>query len=125
MAAVNIIGNILFPREYSIGGVSIDTVLSYDHVSEVQISLNPVETGLAVTDNIVAQPFRVVVEGVITLSSSAFGLVDYGIQGPIRDLAGGVAGAFGFDGFGSKVNQAWEELLTLQRSGVRVTLATG
>ena len=97
MAAINIIGNILYPREYSIGGVSIDTVLSEEHLSEIAVTRNPVEIGFAVTDNIVAQPNRVIVEGVITSSNAYLGLIDFGIQNPLSSLVGNVASSFGID----------------------------
>jgi hypothetical protein len=125
MPAINIIGNILFPREYSIGGVTFDTILSEEHRSESAISANPVEQGLAVTDNISPLPIVLMVEGVVTVHDSAFGLFDYGIQGPIADLANNVGGEFGMDfGFGQKVRNAWGMLLAMQQQGGRFVVET-
>jgi len=125
MPALNIIGNILFPRTYGIGGVEFDTILSEEHYSEVAISRNPVETGLSVTDNIAALPQRLVIEGVVTSSSSAFGLVDYGIQGAAAGLANKLGGAFGKDfGFGQKVRNAWDLMLAMQQQGGRFIVET-
>ena len=126
MSSVNLIGNILYPRKYGIGGISFDTILSEDHTSEVIISRNPVEVGLAVTDNIVPQPFQLMLEGVITASSSAFGLIDFGIQGAVRDLAGNVASTLGIENsLGNKVSKGWEAMSLLMRSGERMTVITG
>ena len=118
MPALNIIGNILYPRKYGIGGVAFDAVISEQHTSEIQITQNPVETGLPVTDNIAAKPYTVVLDAVVTAGSSAFGLVDFGVQGVVADLGNEISASLGFDkSFGQKVTEAWRTLTKIQREG--------
>ncbi|RLB65479.1 MAG: hypothetical protein DRH08_07950 [Deltaproteobacteria bacterium] len=125
MSTVDVLGAILFPRKYAIGGIPIDVFINEAHVSEVGITQNPVEFGLAVTDNIVAQPFRVTVEGIITTAENG-AILDWGIQGFTASTANLLSAALGLDlSFGGKVSGTWEALVTLQRSGERMSLATG
>ena len=113
-------GRILYPRSYGFGGIDFDTVVSESHVSELEISTHPVETGLDITDNLVVRPKSLVVEGIISPNfNNEF--IDWGFQGAAQGIAGYILPGV----TQSKPKDAWEALLQLQASGERVEVQTG
>lgn len=111
---------VFFTRDgYTIGDVSIDTILDEAHDTSMNVTTQPVEIGADISDHIYANPTTVNITGVIsdTHNNTFF---DVGLVGFAADVAGKIAG----DTQQSKSQRAWAKLQEIQRKGQLIDLVT-
>lgn len=70
----------------NIGGLTFDAVISESHVSELQVTENPVETGVSIADHCFMRPLRVTISAVVSdlKMPSAPNLYDGSPSGRVR-----------------------------------------
>jgi len=91
----------------NIAGLTFDAVISESHVSELQVTENPIETGVAIADHCFMRPLRVTINAVVSdlKLPSASNIYDGSPSGRVRrayemlqqlqtDLAGNVSQPF-------------------------------
>lgn len=101
----------------NIGGITLDAAIHEDHVHESDITENPVEEGVEVTDHVQLKPAQLTIEGVITDAP-----LGYSIIGNIQNLVRSVQSLFGAS---SRSVDAFNKLLDLRQKREPFTVVTG
>ena len=120
ITSIGAVGGLLFEAAgmYAIGYVPIDTFQKVEHKSDLTITKYPVEGGVNLSDNIVIEPNRVTVSGLIT---------DTQIAGTGMNIVGDIA-ALAATRVGIPVSRSgasWQMLRLLQVSRVPFVLNAG
>lgn len=100
-----------------VAGIVVDATVSEEHLSEAELTENPVEDGAVVTDHVHLKPAQLTIQGVI--SDSPLG---YAVIGNIQNLVRSVSSLFGKS---SRSVDAYNDLLALQKSRQPFTVTTG
>ena len=100
-----------------VAGIVIDATVSEEHLSEAELTENPVEDGVVVTDHVHLKPAQLTIQGVI--SDSPLG---YAVIGNIQNLVRSVSALFGRS---SRSIDAYNDLFNLQKSRQPFTVTTG
>lgn len=100
-----------------IGGIKIDASVSETHLTEMDLTENPVENGAKITDHVQIKPNELTIEGVI--SDSPLG--DNFVQS-IVNLEQKISTFFGTE---KRSIDAYNQMLKLQRSRDPFTVTTG
>lgn len=98
-------------------GIIVDATVSEEHVSDCDVTENPVEDGAKITDHVQLKPKKLTIEGVI--SDAPLG---YAIVGNIQNLVRSVSTLFGKK---ARSQDAFDDLLKLQESRKPFTVTTG
>jgi len=98
-------------------GIIVDATVSEEHVSECDVTENPVEDGAKITDHVQIKPKKLTIEGVI--SDAPLG---YAVIGNIQNLVRSVSTLFGKK---SRSQDAFDDLIKLQESRKPFTVTTG
>lgn len=97
-------------------GIVVDATVKETHLSECDVTKNPVEDGAPVTDHVQMQPKRLTIEGVISDTPLGFAFI-----GNIQNLVRSVTQIFGAR---SRSQDAYDDLVRLQESKRPFTVIT-
>lgn len=97
-------------------GIVIDATVRETHVSECEVTKNPVEGGAPVADHVQVQPKKLSIEGVISDTPLGFAFI-----GNIQNLVRSVTQIFGAR---SRSQDAYDDLVRLQESRRPFTVIT-
>lgn len=97
-------------------GIIIDATVKETHVSECEVTKNPVEDGAPVTDHVQVQPKKLTIEGVISDTPLGFPVI-----GNVQNLVRSVTQIFGAR---SRSQDAYDDLVRLQESKRPFTVIT-
>ena len=100
-----------------VAGIVVDATISEEHLTEVDLTENPVEDGAVVTDHVHIKPAQLTIQGVI--SDTPLG---YAVIGNIQNVIRSVTSLFGKS---SRSIDAYNDLLKLQKSRQPFTVTTG
>lgn len=109
-------GSALDALNMGLTGIVIDATVKENHVSECDITKNPVEDGAKVTDHVQMNPARLTIEGVISDTPLGFAFI-----GNIQNLVRSVTTIFGSR---SRSQDAYDDMLKLQKSKRPFTVIT-
>jgi hypothetical protein len=121
LTTIGAVGGLLFNSGgYAIGWVPIDLFEKSEHKSDTTATKYPVEIGAMYSDNIVIEPIRVTISGVIsdTRTGEPF---DMALAGAVGSLAQGIIGGFPI----AKGSASWQMLRMMQTMRVTFTLSAG
>lgn len=114
------VGRLFFPREYSIGDIEIDSILSEAHSSTAQVTSYPVESGGSMADHIVVDPSTVIIRGVVSdISSNEF--IDYGMIGLSKEISDDAKGKESK----TRSQLVWAQLRDAQSKRELISIQTG
>lgn len=124
------VGQLFFPREYKIGSIDIDTVLSESHTSTAEVTRYPTELGVQITDHLQMAPYTVTINALVSdIAGNEF--ADFGMVGMAKDAYDAVSGLFSEStDKGSaeedltRSKEAWAQLQAVQEYGVKMELVT-
>jgi len=120
----NQVGQLFFPREYKIGDIKIDSIISESHQSTADVTRYPTEAGVNITDHVTVAPYTVTVNGIVSdIASNEFG--DFAMVGVAKEAFASIGGLFsGSEGEKSddsasltRSQEIWRQLQSVQASG--------
>lgn len=99
-----------------LAGIVVDASVNEEHVSEAEVTRNPVEDGTTLVDHVQLMPKRLTIDGVISDAPLGYAVVGniQNVVGRARDLFGGNARSI----------DAYNDLLNLQASRTPFTVIT-
>ena len=87
--------NLFFRTKSEIGGIAIDGSISESVTRSVRATTNPIENGSNITDHIIQEPIKVIVEGVVTDTPIGMAAFTSGSASTIGGVVDSVSGLFG------------------------------
>lgn len=76
--------NLFVRTKRTIGGIQLDTIVTEEHLSPMTVTRNPVEAGSDITDHVIIQPTKLIIQGAVTdtpLGEAALGQIIDSITG--------------------------------------------
>jgi len=124
----NQVGRLLIPKEYKIGDIDIDTIISESHQSTADVTRYPTEAGIHISDHVTIAPYTVTVSGVISdIANNEF--ADFAMIGLAKSTFESIGGLFSGDEDEKDENKSsltrsqevWRQLQNIQASGQTIS----
>lgn len=111
--------SILFQQKRAqIGEITLDASISEEHVSECEMTENPIEDGAIVTDHVHVMPAQLTIEGIVSDTPITFALIN-NVMGFVNSVNTTILGN------SSRSTDAYNALIDLQKSREPFTVVTG
>lgn len=111
--------SILFQQKRAqIGGINLDASISEEHVSECDVTENPIEDGAIVTDHVHVKPAQLTIEGIVSDTPITFAVIN-NVVGFVNAVNTTILGN------SSRSTDAYNALIDLQKSREPFTVITG